>query len=189
MRLINNKCIYLVFSKSGTWLSKSIGKVTNSKYTHVSLSLDDNFDNMYSFGRINPNNPIIGGLVKESLYEGVYKRFLDSQCLIYRIWVTEEQLNDLKKELELYLNSTIRYRYNFIGLFAVLLDKPIKREKHYFCSEFVTTLLGKSNIWKGEKVPELTRPMDLVRMENKEVYYEGTIGDFVPAKDLIEISI
>lgn len=189
MRDINNQCIYLVFSRSGTWLSKSIGKVTKSQYTHVSLSLDDDFDSMYSFGRINPDNPFIGGLVRESLYEGLYKRFLNNKCLIYKVWVTNTQLNDLKNELNLYLNSTIKYRYNFIGLFAVLLDKPIKREKHYFCSEFVTTLLEKSNIWQSEKGPQLTRPMDLIYINNKEVVYEGVLKEFLYPSFQLEVSI
>lgn len=172
--------IYIVFSKTGTWLSRSIGVVTNSNYTHVSISLDSNFDNMYSFGRLNPNNPFSGGLTKESLYEGVFKKSPHCKCLIYKIPVTEKQLTKLKQLLSFYisLNKEIKYRYNFIGLFAVLVDKPLKRNRHFFCSQFITLLLEESKIWTSTKVPELTRPTDIMKMENKTILYEGFLNDF-----------
>ncbi|MGG7178812.1 hypothetical protein ACQPU1_14550 [Clostridium paraputrificum] len=170
-------CIYLVFSKTGTWLSRSIGVVTRSNYTHVSLSFDSNFDNMYSFGRLNPNNPFSGGLTTENLQEGVFKKSPTCQCLIYKVPITEKQLVLLKKELDYYitLNNEAKYKYNFLGLFAVLMDKPIKRKRHFFCSQFIALLLEKSSIWESPKSPELTRPTDLILISDKEVLYEGLV--------------
>ena len=169
--------IYIVFSKTGTWLSRSIGVVTGSDYTHVSLSLDSSFETMYSFGRLNPNNPFIGGLAIENLYTGVYRNSPCCQCLIYKVPVTKNQLALLKYELNshLVMNEKVKYRYNFIGLFAVLMDKPLKRDRHFFCSEFVSTLLSKSDIWHSPKVPELTRPTDLIEITDKEIVYEGLL--------------
>lgn len=189
VRNIEGSYIYIVLSKTGTWLSKSIGKVTNSEYTHVALSLDSEFNKMYTFGRLNPDNPFVGGLTIENLYDGVYKKFSGCKCLIYRLWVTNEQLESLKREIKFYLDSDIEYKYNFIGLFAVLLDKPLKRKEHYFCSEFITTLLENSDIWKSDKVPELTRPMDLLSINNKEIIYEGLVEDFVKDERKLVIAI
>ena len=171
--------IYIVFSKTGTWLSRSIGVVTGSNYTHVSLSFDSQFDKMYTFGRLNPNNPFSGGLTIENLHTGVYKNSPYCQCLIYKIPVTEDQLILLKNELDLHLNlnKEIKYKYNFAGLFAVLMDKPLKREKHFFCSQFVSLLLSKSDIWHSPKVPELTRPTDLIEISDKEILYEGLLTE------------
>lgn len=172
-------CIYLVFSRTGTWLSRSIGAVTRSNYTHVSLSFDSNFDNMYSFGRLNPNNPFSGGLTKENLQKGVFKKSPNCKCLIYKVPVTETQLVALKKELDHYitLNNEAKYKYNFLGLFAVLMDKPIKRKRHFFCSQFIALLLIKSTIWESPKVPELTRPTDLILISEKEIFYEGLVNN------------
>ena len=82
---MGHKYIYLVFSYTGSNLSNVIRLATKDTYTHVSLSLDDTFTEMYSFGRKIPNNPFIAGLVKENLYDGTFKLFTKSKCLIYKI--------------------------------------------------------------------------------------------------------
>ena len=57
------------------------------------------------------------------------------------------------------------------------MDKPIHRDKHYFCSQFITTLLKQSNIWHSPKIPELTSPTDLLNIPNKTLVYEGFINE------------
>ena len=49
--MILGKNIYLILTHTGTTWSKIIKKLNDYKYSHVMLSLDDNFDRMYSFGR------------------------------------------------------------------------------------------------------------------------------------------
>lgn len=169
--------IYLVFSKTGTWLSTSIGLVTSSPYAHVSLSLDTTFNKMYTFGRINPDNPFSGGLTIENLHSGVYSN-PGCKCLIYAVPVSKEQLDLLNKQLLEYYSSDINYKYNFLGLFAALVDKPLKRSTHYFCSQFVSKLLIESGIYKTSKPPELIRPTDLMLIPNKEVIFEGLLYKF-----------
>lgn len=169
--------IYLVFSKTGTWLSTSIGLVTSSPYTHVSLSLDTNFNKMYSFGRVNPDNPFSGGLALENLYSGVYNN-PGCKCMIYSVPVSKEQLALLKGQLSEYYSSDINYKYNFLGLFGVLLDKPLKRSKHYFCSQFVSKLLIESGIYETSRPPELISPTDLMSFPNKEIIFEGLLYQF-----------
>ena len=43
----------------------------------------------------------------------------------------------------------------------------------YFCSEFVSHLLIKSNIYNSEKTPSLIKPSDLLSINDKEFIYEG----------------
>ena len=167
------KSIYLVFSNTGTILSKCINYYTKDKYVHVSLSLDDSFEKMYSFGRIFPNNPFIGGLVQENLKDGVYKKFQNSQCVIYRIEISNKQYTLLKKELKLFLKDQKKYKYSLLGLIGVIFNKPIKRDNRFFCSEFVCHLLMKSNIYNSDKIPSLTKPSDLLDINDKEFVYEG----------------
>lgn len=170
--------IYLVFSKTGTLLSRILTLFLATKYVHSSLSFDPTLQEMYSFGRKNPNNPFSGGFVKENLRAGVFKKFRDSECLIYRIAVTDEQLQRLKENLEAFLAEQDRYRYNFLGLFGVLLNKPFKRRHHYFCSQFVSELLMNSRIYVLDKAPELVRTTDLFEIENKELVYCGYINQY-----------
>jgi hypothetical protein len=170
---MNYKYIYLVFSKTGTWLSRALNVFSETKYVHASLSFDDSFTKMYSFGRTNPDNPFSGGFVEENLYDGVYKKFSKSECLIYRVRVTEEQYVNLKETIEEFISEREKYRYNFLGLFAILLNRPIKRKNHYFCSQFVSEVLIKGDIYESEKAPELVKTEDLFSISNKDFFYEG----------------
>jgi hypothetical protein len=171
---MQEKNIYLVFSKTGTWLSRVISLVSRVKYAHSSLSFDPSFTEMYSFGRINPDNPFSGGLVVENLYEGVYKKFPRCECIIYKIGVTAEQYSALKEQVEHFLRNREKYKYNFLGLFCVLLNRPLKRKYHYFCSQFVAEVLINSHILTSEKRPELITSKDLqMYMQDKDLIYEG----------------
>lgn len=171
------KYIYLIFSKTGTWLSRTLNIFSETKYVHSSISFDESFQKMYSFGRIHPDNPFLGGFVVESLYEGVYKKFENSECIIYKVKITNEQYHLLQKEIQYFLKEKYKYKYNFIGLFGILINTPIKRKNHYFCSQFVSEVLIKSNIYHADKVPELTKTTDLFMVKNKELIYEGFISN------------
>lgn len=175
---MNEKNIYLVFSNTGTILSKCIYLYTKDKYVHVSISFDDSFEKMYSFGRIYPSIPFIGGFVKENLKDGVYKRFENSKCVIYKVSVSNDQYDLLKEELNKFINSDRKYGYNLIGLLGVALQRPIKRSNRYFCSEFVSQLLINSNIYNSDKCPSLIKPSDLLEINHKEFIYEGLINNY-----------
>jgi hypothetical protein len=168
--------IYLIFSKTGTWLSRLISLFIEGKYVHASISLDNSFSQMYSFGRVNPSNPFSAGFVEENLYEGVYKKFSRCECLIYRVETTEDQYNILKEEIKRFSKEKYKYRYNFLGLFGVLFNKHFERENYYFCSQFVSEVLIKTSIYNTDKKPELIKTDDLISIENKEIIYEGYIN-------------
>jgi hypothetical protein len=171
--VMKHKNIYLVFSKTGTLFSKALTIFSETKYVHASLSFDDSFTRMYSFGRRNPNNPFSGGFVEENIYDGLYKKFPESECLIYKIRVTEDQYYNLQKAVEDFLRDKDKYRYNLLGVFSILLNRPIKRKYHYFCSQFVSEVLKKGSVYESDKAPELTVPSDLFAIENKHFIYEG----------------
>ena len=184
---MNNRYIYLVFSKTGTCLSKIIQLTTQDKYIHVSLSLDSSLKKMYSFGRTNPNNPFCGGFVVEDLYSGVYKKFKNSTCLIYRIPITEKQYQLLVNELNNFILNKNKYRYNFIGLFFVLINKSFTRKNFYFCSQFVSSILMKSSIYSSNKKAEFHKPLDLLSIDNKEFIYEGLIKNYYSSNKYINV--
>lgn len=175
-----SKEIYLIFSYTGTLLSKCIKKITHDKYAHVSISLDDTFTNMYSFGRKHPSNPIWAGLVTENLFDGVFKNFKNSRCLIYKIEISPEQYSILEEIINNFMSEQKKYKYNFIGLFTIKMNNQFKRKYHYFCSQFVSEILHESHIIKLNKSPEFIKPCDLlnINIDKKTFIYEGLITDF-----------
>lgn len=174
---MNNKYIYLIFSKTGTWLSRLISAFSDIRYPHASLSFDCDFTEMYSFGRINPNNPFSGGFVVENLHGGVFSRSASCECMILRIKVTEKQYLALQKYVEEFVQEKGKYKYNFLGLYAILLNKTLKRKNYYFCSQFISEALMKSNVLESDKTPELTRTDDLYTIKNREILFEGFVNE------------
>ncbi|MDD4547925.1 MAG: hypothetical protein PHI05_04215 [Bacilli bacterium] len=172
--------IYLVFSKTGTWLSRLLRFVLKKKYVHVSISLDDKLNNMYSFGRVNPNNPFSGGFVIEDLREGVFKKNPESECIVYKIKVTEDQYQKMLSELEVYEKNQKILKYNFLGLVASGLNIRLKRKNRYFCTQFASILFLETGVFESQKHPEFFKPIDIIdNMNNYEEIFEGYVTDYV----------
>jgi hypothetical protein len=174
----NGRYIYLVFSKTGTWLSRALRLFVKTKYVHASVSLDSSLKSMYSFGRLHADNPFSGGFVEENISFGVFKKNRNCECIVYRIRVTQQQYDTLLNELLRFLASRELYRYNFLGLFTAGMRVSLKRERYYFCSQFISELLIKSGIISSSRPPELIRPTDLLGIKTKEKVFEGFIWEY-----------
>ena len=46
------KKVYIVLTNTGTFLSRIVNVYTRKEFSHVSISLDENLNYMYSFGRL-----------------------------------------------------------------------------------------------------------------------------------------
>ena len=86
------KKLYIVLAHTGTILSRIIRMWTGDEYTHASIALDEDLNEMYSFGRKNAYIAFIGGFVREGIKFGTFKRFYKSEIGVYELEVTEEQL-------------------------------------------------------------------------------------------------
>ena len=100
------KEIYIVLTYTGTMLARVIKAFTGNEFAHVSIALDVELKNMYSFGRLNPYNPFIGGFVHEYIDDGTFKRFKNTVSKVYAIQIEDEKYEKLK--------NIIFYIYNFI---------------------------------------------------------------------------
>ena len=134
---------------------------------------------MYSFGRIHPKNAFKGGFIKENIHEGLYKNVSKSECLVYKVKISKKSKQWLVDEIQFFTNETGKWRYNFIGLLAAKWNFPLKRKRHYFCSQFVSYLLINAKIMKINKLPELIRPTDILdKMNENNKIYEGLITNY-----------
>ena len=91
--------IYIVLTHTGTTLSKIVKWYTKKDFSHVSISLDKELNEMYSFGRLNPYNPFLGGFVHEYTDKGIFKRFKNTNAAIYSLEVTQEQYEHIKNAI------------------------------------------------------------------------------------------
>lgn len=170
------KSIYLVMSQTGSVLSRTIKFISGKNYNHISLSLDDSLDCMYSFGRKNPNNPFIGVFVIEGINIGTFLKFEDTVCRVIRIDVNDLQYDTLCSNIYNMLENKEIYKYNLIGLLFAAFNIHISFDNRFYCSEFVKYILEKSNI-DVTMIPDIAHPTDFMNMDNV-VIYEGLLRDY-----------
>lgn len=159
-------------------LSKVINKYTKEPYSHVSIAFDDELKELYSFGRLRPNNPLIAGFVKEDIENGTFARFPETRCALYSLEINDLQYRRLIRELERFKRDGEKYGYNLIGLIGVMVNYPIERKYNYFCSQFVSSLLRKSGIRLIDKHTGLTSPRDFRECRELSLVYEGKLQNY-----------
>ncbi len=87
----NQRYIYIIISQTGTLLSRILKMITGARYNHASLSLFEDLQPMYSFGRLQAYNPFWGGFVQESIHYGTFRRFTNTEAVIAAVPIEEER--------------------------------------------------------------------------------------------------
>ena len=171
------KKIYIVLTYTGTVLAKIVKFYTRDKFSHVSIALDEDLNEMYSFGRLNPYNPFWGGFVHEKIDSGTFKRFKNTETEIFSIDITEKQYSTIKKTINFMKKNKDCYNFNVIGLFAVCLNEKVKFKHSFYCAEFVKYLFDRAKISKGE-LPEIIKPEDFKKISNIKKEYKGKLKKY-----------
>lgn len=150
-------------------------------YSHVSLSLDSKLDRMFSFARKELHNPLVSGFTQEDIRTGVFAFHPDlDRIAVFRIPVGEEQYQHVCEAVSRCWNRRRELRYNFLGLFTMLLiGKGVRRRNHYFCSQWVAELLAENGLYSlGRKRPRDVRPFDLYIALASFKLFEGPLTDY-----------
>lgn len=175
------KHIYVVVSQTGSIVSRIIRRVTGDQYTHASIALDENLDAMYSFGRVYPSNPIIGGFVKESPKYGTMKKFRTADIVVIQLQVTDEQFIEIKNYIHSMYVRRKKYHYNYIGLFLAKFGLIFRRDNYFYCSEFVKEILERFHLVEKNTFPDAVRPVELLEVKG-EIVYQGRLCEYAEAR-------
>ncbi|WP_040204642.1 hypothetical protein [Neobacillus jeddahensis] len=171
-----NRKIYVLLTDTGTIFTKMIKLYTKKPLNHASIVVDEHFNKVYSFGRRNPRNPFIGGFVKEDIREGLFR---NADCAIYCVTITENQFQTITAKIREIEENKDEYRYNLIGLIAVMLNMEIDRKNAFFCSHFVAALLEDSGVpIKKQKPLSLVTPHDIKESASLELVFEGKLSSY-----------
>ena len=165
--------IYILLSATGTLFAKTIRVYTRVPYSHVSISLDEHCDKLYSFARTYTNNPFIGSFQHEHKNEKVFGKFPNIPCELFEITVSDEQYKKIKK----IINSMEGKKYNKLGLLCRLLKIPYDRKNKYFCSEFVAYTLKESGVYTFNKPLNFVDPIDFRYIPIAKKIYSGNLHD------------
>jgi hypothetical protein len=169
--------VYVLLTDTGTVLGKMIKLYTKKPLNHASIVIDEQFNKVYSFGRRNPRNPFFAGFVEENVRGGLFR---NADCAIYCITITEKQFQKMICKLRDMEDHKEEYRYNLIGLIAVMLNMEMTRKNAFFCSHFVAAILEESGIdIKSQKPLSLVTPHDIKDSAPLELIYEGKLSAFI----------
>lgn len=171
------KKIYVVLSHTGTILSKIIKLKTSSEFTHVSISLDKKLNELYSFGRLNKYNPFVGGFVVESKNYGTFQRFKKTKIQVCEINISEDQFDLLNSEIEKFKINKKNFTFNVLGMFLAGINVRLKKDKSFYCAEFVRCVLEKVEVDLTD-IPSIVRPEHFKKLHNMNVIYKGLFMNY-----------
>lgn len=174
------KGIYIILTYTGTIPSKVIRSFTKDEFSHVSIALDVDLTEMYSFARLRKYNFFIAGFLHEKINEGTFKRFRKTTAKIYHLEVTNEQYEKIKNKIEEIKENKEQYKFNILGLCAVSIHMRIKRERYFYCAEFVKYLLEEAGI--KTNLPEIVKPEDFKEIKGLEEIYSGLLKNYQSSK-------
>ncbi len=171
--------LYIVLTRTGTIFSKAIGLVTGKKYTHVSIASDELLTQMYSFCRDKKDMPLPAGFNREDLFTEVFGACRTIPGEVYRIQVTDEQLERYNDVIRHFILNRKSYSSDVGALLPMALHIPYKTGNRFVCSVWVGFVLGKSGICHNiAKQPSLIEPEDFRSIEDAELIYRGDLKKY-----------
>lgn len=173
MKSKNKKNIYILLSKTNTKMGKFIRYMTKYNYNHVSVSLDENFKEIYSFSRYYENTPFVGGFVVESILR--YKRS-NAQIKIFKIPVDKKTYNELKTYIEFLKIYQKKYIYNTFSAIFSIFKININIKDSYTCIEFTKHLFDNFNIVAHTK-KDFNSIKNVDNLLYKYKYFEGSCNE------------
>ena len=171
------KTIYILLTRTTTILSRVVHLITADDYTHVSISFNEKLQPLYSSSRKNGKTLFPAGPCKESFKHGYLKKHTNIPCAVYELQVTEEVFYKAKSEVEKIMENSDQYHFNIIGLLLCRLNIAYNRKKNYFCSQFVSEVLKRSNALKLPKESSLMRPGDYMELAELKCSYKGKLDE------------
>lgn len=108
--------VYLLLSRTDTLFARAMHGLTGNRYTHVSLALDRDLEQMYSFARRYEIAPLPAGFIRENLYDGVYGRSGTADSLVLELPVSQKAYDRIARRLEKMERRQLDYGYDVLGL-------------------------------------------------------------------------
>lgn len=113
------------------------------------------------------------GFVKEEVRRGSQRAI---RYRMYRLRVTKDAYLRIQERLCTMYGQRERYRYNLLGMVAsYYFHYPLKRDTHYFCSQFVAEILESCGALEFDKNASLVYPMDFCGNAKLQLVSEGML--------------
>lgn len=145
------RTIVVLFTSYKDMVSDFIYYISGRGYTHASIALEESLEYYYSFNG--------KGFRKE--YPKRYKKRMRDKSASFYLEVSEESYQRIQERLKKMEEKAEVYHYTRIGVLCCLFHIAWHREHYYFCSEFVSELLGMADDIPLRKQSSLYLPQHL----------------------------
>lgn len=170
--------VYVVLSRTQTGIARILRTFGGLEYNHVSVALDHDLKELYSFARSEKYGIITGRLVRETSDRYLVGAKGEVPILVYRIPVTGEEWEQVRDEIRNIMNDS-KYVYNLFSVMTYPIFGGFSIYKGYSCSEFVAGIL-KHLGYELDRPQHTYRPDDLRPVLEEYLYYEGSLQDYMP---------
>ncbi|MCL1853841.1 MAG: hypothetical protein FWF88_12605 [Peptococcaceae bacterium] len=173
--LNSTKSVYIVLSRSRSFLSGAIHMIKSDRYTHAAIALDAELEYMFSFGRRRAWNPFVGCFKRERLDGDFYAKHRELPGVILEVPVDDEQYAGIASDIWRFLLDGHSYGFNVFGMMRASLGHERKAlDKKFFCSEFVYYILHKNGVCDLGKSRTVVRPQNLLAVAAERIF-EGDL--------------
>ena len=139
--------------------------ITGCQYTHASIGLDEDMNTFYSF--------VCKGFIVEKIGRYLKPGVKPFNCKLYEMKVTEKVYASVKKAILSFVNIKNKLSYSKIRVAMCLFKIPYKKNRSFFCSQFVARILSLSKAAKLEKDSGMYFPDDLKKIDGLKPVYIG----------------
>lgn len=178
----NMKNVYVILSATPTLMGKIIRIFTRSSFNHSSISLTENWDEMYSFARYRASNPLVGGFVKEFPQRLSLGKNRIVYIKVYKIPVSEKRFNEIKMFIYNIREDKEENIYNSMAVLGILFRCKFNTYKTYTCSDFVEKSLLTGNIILRNQISKNIIPDEMQKSLDKYTCFSGCLNDYTPVK-------
>lgn len=159
----------ILISRTDTGIARFIRAFSHYPYNHVSLTLDPQLRQWYSFARYVQDAPFYSGFIREPV-----ERFLagegDAQVRIFRLEIPELQAAELERFCEKAGSSDSGLIYNLFDAIVSGIGLQLPIPNTHTCLSFTCSVLGQNH----RNIRSLSRALE------PHLIYEGSLAALVP---------
>lgn len=182
------KTLYLVLSATPYKMGKFIRAMTHSPYNHISISLDKNLLELYSFARYYINTPFYGGFVHEEIDRFIYNQTISS-IQVYEITITQAQYDKIKYLIDEIKSRSDSYQYNMASSLLYIFSKGIELDHCFNCLEFIVYLLKQINLLDQDLPLYAYTFQDIQTLFKNQLIFEGNLTHYIPIHTHTDITL
>lgn len=167
--------VFILLTKGNRLISKAIQKATKSTFSHTSISFNSKLTPLYSFGSNDPDHPRspkYTGFIKTDPHSDLwFPKIGETPYSLYVTFVTKNELENMKKRLNYFIENADKMKYSFGGLVRIFFHLKSPKKYRWFCSMFVSEILNAGE--KLDKDVSLYKPVSLAQLGDIQFLANG----------------